>query len=109
MTASHGLTSQYPAILLTSPRSSKVVDVGTGLSSTPFIIDLNNEVKKSIERDVKDALDQNTDLLQLSSIQYDQNVQIARQYADLCLQTALSKDKLIKLLNISNVNASQNF
>lgn len=109
LTASHGLTSQYPAILLTSPRSSKVVDVGTGLTSTPFIIDLNNEVKKSIERDVKDALDQNTDLLQLSSIQYDQNVQIARQYADLCLQTALSKDKLIKLLNISNVNASQNF
>lgn len=109
LTGSHGLTSQYPAILLTSPRISKVVDVGSGLTATPFIIDLNNEVKKTIERDVKDALDQNSSLLQLTSTQYDQNVQTARQYADLCLQTAISKDKLISLLNIANVNASQNF
>lgn len=108
LTGSHGLTSQYPAILLTSPRTAKVVDTGTGLTTTPFIIDLNNEIKKSIERDVKDALDQNSSLLQLSTAQYDQNVQIARQYADLCLQAALSKDKLINLLNISNVNTSQN-
>jgi hypothetical protein len=108
LTASHGLTSQYPAILLTTPRAAKVVDVGSGLTTTPFIIDLNNEVKKTVESDVKAALDQNTALLQLTTTQYDQNVQIARQYSDLCLQTAISKDKLIRLLNIANVDTNQN-
>jgi hypothetical protein len=108
LTASHGLTSQYPAILLTTPRAAKVVDVGSGLTTTPFIIDLNNEVKKTVESDVKVALDQNTTLLQLTTTQYDQSVQIARQYSDLCLQTAISKDKLIRLLNIANVDTNQN-
>jgi hypothetical protein len=108
LTASHGLTSQYPAILLTTPRAAKVVDVGSGLTTTPFIIDLNNEVKKTVESDVKVALDQNTALLQLTTTQYDQSVQIARQYSDLCLQTAISKDKLIRLLNIANVDTNQN-
>lgn len=107
LTGSHGLTSQYPAILLTSPRTSKVVDTNTALTTTPFIIDLNNEIKKSIERDVKDALDQNSSFLQLTSEQYNQNIQIASQYADLCLQASFSKDKLINLLNITNVNTSQ--
>ena len=52
LTGSHGLTSLYPAILITMPRTSKVIDTTSGLTSTPFIIDLNNTVKKSIESDV---------------------------------------------------------
>jgi len=106
LTSSYGLTSLYPTILLTSPRTSKVVDVDTGLTTTPFIIDINNEIKKIVERDVKAVIDQNTSLLQLTTAQYDQNVQSARQYADLCLQTALIKDRLISLLNIISISTT---
>lgn len=104
LTGSHGLTSLYPAILLTSPRTSKIIDINTGLTSTPFIIDLNNAIKRSIESDVRNAIAQYSTILQLTTTQYEQNVTIAKQYADLCLSAAQAKDRLIALTNIINTN-----
>jgi hypothetical protein len=108
LTGSHGLTSLYPSILLTSPMTSNVVDANSGLTTTELVIDLNNEIKKSIEKSVKDALNRYGSALSLTNSQFDQNVQIAKQYSNLCLQTALSKDKLISLLDISNTSLTQN-
>lgn len=104
LTGSHGLTSLYPAILLTMPRTSKVIDTTSGLTSTPFIIDLNNAVKKSIEFDVRNAINQLSPVLQLTTAQYAQNLITANQYADLCLSAAQIKDRLIALTNIINTD-----
>jgi len=106
LTGAYGLTSLYPSILLTSPRTAKSIDTNTDLSTTPFIIDLNNEIKKTVEKDVRAAIDQNAAILQLTTTQYDQNVQIANQYAELCLQASLTKDRIIKLTNLINVNTT---
>lgn len=104
LTGSHGLTSLYPAILLTMPRTSKVIDITSGLTSTPFIIDLNNAVKKSIESDISNAINQLSTVLQLTTAQYAQNLTTANQYANLCLSAAQSKDRLIELTNIINTD-----
>ena len=104
LTGSHGLTSLYPAILLTMPRTSKVIDITSGLTSTPFIIDLNNAVKKSIESDVRNAINQLSPVLQLTTVQYTQNLIAANQYADLCLDASQTKDRLIALTNIINTD-----
>lgn len=104
LTGSHGLTSLYPAILLTMPRTSKVIDTTSGLTSTPFIIDLNNTVKKSIESDVRNAINQLSPVLQLTTAQYTQNLITANQYADLCLDASQTKDRLIALTNIINTD-----
>lgn len=104
LTGSHGLTSLYPTILLTSPRTAGIVDVSTGLTTTPFIIDLNNEVKKSIEFNVRSLIDQNSSILGLASTQFNQNLQIAQQYADICLRASLIKDKLVSLFNVTKID-----
>lgn len=104
LTGSHGLTSLYPAILLTMPRTSKVIDITSGLTSTPFIIDLNNAVKKSIESDISNAINQLSTVLQLTTAQHTQNLTTANQYANLCLSAAQSKDRLIELTNIINTD-----
>jgi len=114
LTGSHGLTSLYPAILLTSPRTSKIVDLNSGLTATPFIIDLNNQVKKTVETSVKSAIDVYTPILSLTNNDYNQSLNVANKYADFCLQAALQKDRIIELTNIINAkvtsspNQSQN-
>lgn len=104
LTGSHGLTSLYPTILLTMPRTSKVIDTTSGLTSTPFIIDLNNAVKKSIESDVRNAINQLSPVLQLTTAQYAQDLIAANQYADSCLSAAQIKDRLISRTNIINTD-----
>lgn len=108
LTGSHGMTSLYPEILLTTPRTAKVIDVTSGLTTTPFLIDLNNQVKISVESFVKDALSRYESILSLSTAQYDQSAAAGRQYAELCLQAAIAKDRLVQLFNIINVDLGQN-
>jgi len=108
LTGSHGITSLYPEILLTTPRTAKVIDVTSGLTTTPFLIDLNNQVKISVESFVKDALSRYEIILSLSTAQYDQSAAAGRQYAELCLQAAIAKDRLVQLFNIINVDLGQN-
>lgn len=108
LTGSHGLSSLYPSIILTTPRTSKIIDINSNLTTTPFVIDINNQVKKTIERNISDLISQNQENLQLTTAQYNQNIQIAKQYADACLQTATSKDRLISLLNIASIDPQQN-
>ena len=108
LTGSHGMTSLYPEILLTTPRTAKVIDVTSGLTTTPFLIDLNNQVKISVESFVKDALSRYESILGLTTAQYDQSAAAGRQYAELCLQAAIAKDRLVQLFNIINVDLGQN-
>ncbi len=108
LTGSHGITSLYPSILITAPRTGGIVDTATGMSASPFIIDVNNEVKKSIENSVISQLNQYGPVLGLSNTQYNANLSVAKDYADLCLQTALIKDRLISLTNIINTDPTEN-
>lgn len=108
LTGSHGMTSLYPEILLTSPRTSKVIDVTSGLTTTPFLIDLNNQVKLSVESFVKNALSRYESILGLTTTQYDQAMPVGQQYAQLCLQAAIAKDRLIQLFNVTNIDLGQN-
>lgn len=108
LTGSHGMTSLYPEIILTSPRTAKVVDVTSGLTTTPFIIDLNNQIKLSVESFVKDSLSRYSNILSLTTTQYDQSTAAGAQYADLCLQAAIAKDRIVQLFNIINVDLGQN-
>lgn len=108
LTGSHGMTSLYPEILLTSPRTAKVIDISAGLTTTPFIIDLNNQIKLSVESFVKGALEKYQSVLSITNTQFNQAAAAGNQYADLCIAAAIAKDRLIQLFNITNVDLSQN-
>ena len=114
LSGAHGITSQYPVMLLTTPRTAEKIDISSDLTTTPFIIDLNNEIKKSIESKITSTIARYTTPLGLSNAEYNQTLGIARQYADFSLTAARFKDRIISLTNVINVanlggpNQSQN-
>ena len=108
LTGSHGLTTRYPTILLTTPRTANIVDVASGLTTTPFIINLNNEVKKTTENKVKEIITAYSDQQGLTYEQFNQNARIAAHYADNCVKASIEKDRIINLTSILNVDVTQN-
>ena len=95
-----GLTSLYPAIIMTAKRDQTQFG---NIDPASFFIDMNGKIKSQIEREVSNILRGKDDSA------YTQKVQLARTYADLCLGTSLKKDLLISLLNVANttIEASQ--
>lgn len=103
LSGSHGLTSYYPNIILTTHRN--LSPVGTTPVSN-LLIDLNGAIKKAVEYDASEALRTFSSTLGINTDTYDQNIQNADEYSNLCLIAATDKDRLIQLFGIEQISSS---
>lgn len=103
LSGSHGLTTHYPNIILTTHRN--LSPVGT-IPVSNLLIDLNGAIKKSVEYDAGEAFRNFTSTLGISTDLYDQNIQRADEYSNLCLIASADKDRLIQLFGIEQISSS---